>query len=103
MLHLYWSVVDGNFFAELHARTNGWVMFGFGHQGELNNSDVFVGWIKNQKATFIDSFIENEVIVEDKSQDWHLVSSYESNNYTMFKFERKIVLCGENDITIEVS
>ena len=102
MLHLYWSVDGDKFIGELHARTNGWVMFGFSPFGEMNNSDVFIGWIHKEKTNFIDSFIENDEIVQDTIQDWDLINSYEANNYTMFKFERNIVLCGQNDITIEV-
>jgi hypothetical protein len=57
-LVLYWNVTNKEFIAELHANTNGWVGFGFSPDGELANSDLFIGWISKKKLfhKVLDSF-----------------------------------------------
>jgi hypothetical protein len=50
MFVLFWNVTSKRFLAELHVNTNGWIGFGFSPDGQLANSDMFVGWIQKKKS-----------------------------------------------------
>lgn len=49
---LYWNITEKAFIGEVHVKTNGWISFGFSSDGSMDESDVFVGWIKNGKHFF---------------------------------------------------
>ena len=99
---LYWNYTKTDFIGEIHVRTLGWVGFGLSPTGGMDKSDVVIGWISNGVANFTDRFINGQTKpVIDKNQDWKLLSSAESNGYTIFKFQRPIKLCDADDRTIE--
>jgi hypothetical protein len=102
-LVLYWNVTSKKFIAELHANTNGWVGFGFSSDGELANSDMFVGWIARKKSFHKDCFIFDNRLVEDVNNNFRLLHAKESNDLTVFKFERYLNLCDSDDRSIEVT
>lgn len=41
-------------------------------------------------------------IVEDQNNNLNLLYSKESGDYNVFKFERNIILCDPDDLTIDV-
>ena len=43
----YWNVTSTDFVVEVHCKTTGWVSFGFSPDGNMNGSDIFVGWVTN--------------------------------------------------------
>ena len=49
---LYWNYTQSDFIGEVHCRTNGWVGFGLSPNGNMDQSDVFVGWISKGVANF---------------------------------------------------
>ncbi len=44
---LYWNVTESKIIIELHVKTNGWIGFGFSSNGEMDSSDVMIGWISD--------------------------------------------------------
>jgi hypothetical protein len=100
---LYWNYNNRYFTGEIHVKTLGWIGFGFSPNGQMNNSDVFVGWIDlNARAHFTDRFLIGRNAIVDKNQNWKLLKYSEQNEYSIFKFERPIQLCDLNDRTIDV-
>ena len=49
---LYWNYTQSDFIGEVHCRTGGWVGFGLSPNGNMDQSDVFVGWISKGVANF---------------------------------------------------
>ena len=100
---LYWNFTSTDFIGEIHVKTKGWVGFGFSPNGDMEKSDVVIGWISNGRTNFTDRFINGTKLVIDRIQDWTLLFSTEFNGYTIFKFTRKLVLCNPDDRSIEVN
>jgi hypothetical protein len=50
--HLFWNVTSEEFIGEMHVKTSGWVSLGFSPRGGIQNSDILVGWISNEKVYF---------------------------------------------------
>ena len=48
----YWNHTQTELIGEIHCRTSGWVAFGFSPSGDLDQSDLVVGWISNGVANF---------------------------------------------------
>ena len=48
----YWNYTQTDLIGEIHCRTSGWVGFGFSPNGNMDQSDVVVGWISNGLANF---------------------------------------------------
>ena len=104
-MRLYWNTTSsGMFIGELHCRTLGWCSFGLSPNGGMDGSDVMVAWVNsNGRANFTDRYIVGrQVLVDTISQDWLLLHATEANGYTIIQFSRPIVLCSDEDRTIEV-
>jgi hypothetical protein len=106
---LYWNYTDTQFIAEVHARTLGWVGFGFSPNGGMVPANVFVAW---QNADGSGNFTERynsysssglPKVLPTQTQNWRFVALYHRNGYTIVKFTRPIILCGQNEVTIPVS
>ena len=99
-----WNTTDKELIGEIHCRTTGWVGFGLSQSGEMENSDVIIGWIaSNGKVNFTDRYIdETYAITIDNKTDWILMNSREANGFTVFQFKRPFVTCDSRDRNIEV-
>ena len=104
----YWTISNGNLIGEVHARTMGWVGFGLSPDGSMINSNVMVFWVNSDGSP---NFSERYAILAPGSsypqvkltsqQNWKYLNSYQNNGYTIVKFSRPVVLCAENEISIQ--
>lgn len=104
---LYWNVTeDGNFTAEVHVKTQGWVGFGFSENGRMENSNVVVGYIATDgSVNFTDRYITKKSVDGVKivaNQSVHLLAYGRVNEYVYFKFTRPLKLCDSEHVTISV-
>jgi hypothetical protein len=44
---VYWKIYDKKLVIEVHAKTKGWLCFGFSPHSGVQRADVFIGWIEN--------------------------------------------------------
>lgn len=103
ILRLYWNFTGTDIIGEVHCKTLGWVSFGISTNGGMDGSDVFVGWIdSNSKVNFTDRYISLRSVLVDNSQDWKLLNSKQTDQFTIFQFKRAIVACDSQDQTITV-
>lgn len=100
---LFWSFTDTEFIGEVHVRTKGWLSFGLSPNGAMSGSDVIVAWVNDDDGStnFTDRHIVGRQVLVDAKQDWTLLSSKQSANFTVIKFKRPIKLCDSDDMTIE--
>lgn len=102
----YWNVTDTDLVAELHCQTTGWMAFGFTPNGGMLGSNVVVGFFRaDGKANFTDRLITGispSQILVTANQSVTLLASGKVNNYTYFKFTRKINVCDSQHISISV-
>lgn len=101
----YWNTTsDQRLVGEIHARTLGWVGFGLSPNGGMDGSDVIVAWIDgyNGIANFTDRHIVGREVLIDANQTWALKGSYRREGFTVIQFERPLVSCDPDDISIEV-
>lgn len=102
---LYWNVENGNLTAEIHCRTPGWVAFGWSaNGGGLDGSNVLAGYISSDgRTSFRDGFLKGSTLVNVQNQSVTLLDSGYQNNYSYFKFTRKLSFCDSEHQSIEVS
>ncbi len=105
MYRLYWNYTDTVFTGEIHVKTSGWVGFGLSPNGGMTGADIAIGWISaSGVANFTDRFATGKSMpMIDKKQDWKMLYSSYANGYTIFKFQRPILLCDSDDRKIEVN
>ena len=48
----YWNFTSTDLIGEIHCRTSGWVGFGLSPNGNMDKSDVVIGWISNGVTNF---------------------------------------------------
>ena len=48
----YWNYTQTELIGEIHCRTSGWVGFGLSPNGNMDKSDVVIGWISNGVTNF---------------------------------------------------
>ena len=48
----YWNFTSTDIIGEIHCKTSGWVGFGLSPNGNMDKSDVFIGWISNGVTNF---------------------------------------------------
>jgi hypothetical protein len=104
---LYWNYNDTTFVGEVHVRTLGWVGFGFSPNGNMPSSNVMIFYVdSNGVANFTERYTNGPTdargVTLSAAQNWKLVTWKQANGYTVVKFQRPIVLCGEHEITISV-
>jgi len=107
---LYWSVKDSDksiHFA-VEVATAGWIGFGIsaGLSGSMIGADIAIGWVDSQGKGHLKDYhgqeAKNGLPILDKSQDYNLVGSSESNGVTVLKFTRKLVTCDKEDRSIQL-
>jgi hypothetical protein len=110
---LYWNYTDTDFVGEVHVRTQGWLGFGFSPSGGMIGANVMIFWVVNDNVTanFSERYTygdANDMSVPrgarvTEAQNWQLLRWKKENGYTIVQFKRPIVLCGRNEIIIQVS
>ncbi len=102
MIWFYWNASrDGKFKVEVHVKgVGGWAMLGFSEDGKARMADVVVfGW----DGEVIDGFIdESGKIEKDLNQDWKRFGWRFNDGFTVYRFERDVVLCDPDDLIIQV-
>lgn len=91
---------------EVFAKTNGYVGVGWSSHGGMAGADIVIGWVDSDtgEAHLKDFHAEgNEKPIQDKSQDYELLSAFENENGTLIRFRRKWETCDEHDMAIVVS
>lgn len=68
----------------------------------MDGSDVVIGWINNGVTNFTDRHIKGRSVLVDANQNWKLLKSLQNGEFTIFKFQRSVVACDSDDITITV-
>ncbi|CAH3194021.1 unnamed protein product [Porites evermanni] len=105
-MKLFWTVdwdAETVSFA-LEAATTGWVGFGFSTgSGQMVDSDVVIGWVKDNQGYLTDRYADARVLPPvDKQQDYELTGFQESGGKTLLKFKRKFDTCDTSDRKLEV-
>ena len=100
----FWNFTDTDLIGEIHVKTRGWVSFGLSQTGKMDKSDVIVAWINDNDGSvhFTDRFITGRQVKIDKKQDWIFLGAKQTNEFTIIKFKRPIMLCDSDDLKKEV-
>ena len=71
--YIYWKYDELSITFHLVAKTTGWVGFGLSPDGEMENSDVVIGWVDNDRVQFsVSRCISTSFSPFGiTSQDWH--------------------------------
>ncbi|CAD5114492.1 DgyrCDS3617 [Dimorphilus gyrociliatus] len=98
---VYWKVVKEMITFEIQVKTKGWVGFGISPNGNMKGSDVIMAWMANGKFHLQDRHaVAKSEPVLDKKQDWKLIWGKTYHEFSIYKFERKLKTCDEEDIDI---
>ncbi|CAL8072119.1 unnamed protein product [Orchesella dallaii] len=86
-------------------QTRGYVGLGLTNNGKMSGADVVIGGVKpNGKTYFSDRHaVGNQLPVLDLSQDWELLSAWESETHTSISFSRAFDTCDPEDYALTVS
>ncbi|XP_067141854.1 DBH-like monooxygenase protein 1 homolog [Centruroides vittatus] len=99
--HLVWFLSEDSITFQVEVATKGWVGFGISPNGGMANSDIVIGWVKDNRAEFHDYHaVGNTKPIIDKKQDWNLLRFYENGTHTMLRFRRKLDTCDDKDLPI---
>lgn len=86
---------------EIHARTLGWLGFGFSSSGGMRGSDILIAWVKDGEAFAQDRYgVGNRVPVLDDHPDWELLGGRENGTHTTIVVKRAINTCDEQDFRL---
>jgi hypothetical protein len=104
MYLLCWKVdwSDESITFQASVATAGWLGLGFSPTGQMPNSDVVIGWVKNGQPYLKDRFARARAMPPiDPIQNVELISGSEANGTTTLTFKRKLKACEPNDRSIE--
>ena len=101
---LFWNVSESDIIAEIHCQTTGWVAFGLSPDGQMDYSNVVIGYIATDgSVNFTDRFISPQSIDITKNQTAKLLASGRVNGYTYFKFTRPLKVCDSQHLSFTVN
>lgn len=103
LYYVYWKIDNFDITFELHVKDSKWVLFGIGGQ---TYHDVIVGWMNDDKTGhFSDRFftVSTGKLELDAKQNWIPIEAFKKDEYTVFKFSRKIKYCNEKLLTDDLS
>ena len=100
LYYLYWKHDNVDITFEIHYKnTSKWIAFGI-QSAENSYSDLIIGWI-NEDGTghFSDRKLTNQnILTVDESQDWIIKDAFNSSDYKILIFTRKIKqFCNSNN------
>lgn len=105
---VFWNITNNelNFTAEIHVKTQGWVGFGFSKNGEMEDSNVVVGYIATDgSVNFTDRYITEmslDGVKIAKNQSVQLLGYGRIGDYIYFKFTRYLKICDSEHLIISV-
>ncbi|XP_065837708.1 DBH-like monooxygenase protein 1 [Oscarella lobularis] len=100
---LHWTIDHalGTIDVGIEAKTTGWVGFGLSPNGQMPDSDIVTGWVKDGKATLQDRHSLGRFLPPlDPKQNVELLAASEDDTTTVIEFRRKIRACEPNDTDI---
>ncbi|XP_065830167.1 DBH-like monooxygenase protein 1 [Oscarella lobularis] len=100
---LHWTVdhVMGIINIGIEAKTTGWIGFGLSPTGQMPDSDIVTGWVKDGKGFLQDRHsLGRSLPPIDPKQNVELVAATEDNMMTVLEFTRKIRACEPNDADV---
>ena len=101
---LYWNYTENDILFETHVNNNGWSSFGLSPNGGMTGSDVIVTWKRTDGSThFTDRHIADRSVLQDKTQNWFLLTSSIVNGYSVTKFTRKIKACDSTGEDMDIT
>ncbi|XP_048358837.1 putative DBH-like monooxygenase protein 2 [Sphaerodactylus townsendi] len=99
-IHLRWDHDSNEMMTfELHVQSTGWVAFGFTPHGELPGGDVVIGGVLPDGNMYFSDWhiVDEEIVIEDESQDYELLSMTEDKTSTTLTFQRYFQTCDVHD------
>lgn len=83
---------------EIHARTRGWLGFGFSSNGGMRGADIITAWVRDGQLHLQDRHgVGPEMPPEDESSDWRPLYARENDTYTMLVVARDVNTCDPQD------
>ena len=100
---LHWTVDNamGSIDFGIEAKTTGWIGFGLSPNGQMPDSDIVTGWVKDGKGFLQDRHSLGRFLPPlDPKQNVELLAATEDDTTTVLEFRRKIRACEPNDTDI---
>lgn len=89
---------------EIHARTRGWLGFGFSSNGGMDGADIVTAWVEDGKLHLQDRHgVGPEMPPEDEISDWRPLYARENDTHTMVVVARDVNTCDPDDYKLTVS
>lgn len=89
---------------EIHARTLGWIGFGFSSNGGMAGSDIMTAWVENGQLYLQDRHGIGEITPPlDDHPDWRPLHAHENDTHTVLVVARDINTCDPQDYLLTVS
>ncbi|MPC47122.1 DBH-like monooxygenase protein 1 [Portunus trituberculatus] len=86
---------------EIHARTRGWLGFGFSSNGGMDGADIVTAWVEDGKLHLQDRHgVGPEMPPEDEISDWRPLYARENDTHTMLVVARDVNTCDLNDYVL---
>lgn len=83
---------------EIHARTRGWLGFGFSSNGGMDGADIVTAWVEDGKLHLQDRHgVGPEMPPEDEISDWRPLYARENDTHTMLVVARDVNTCDPDD------
>ncbi|KAK3864249.1 hypothetical protein Pcinc_030039 [Petrolisthes cinctipes] len=83
---------------EIHARTLGWIGFGFSSNGNMAGSDFLTAWVEDGQLYLQDRHGTGETLPPlDDHHDWRPLYAHENDTHTVLVVARDINTCDSQD------
>ncbi|KAM4713254.1 DBH-like monooxygenase protein 2 homolog [Anableps anableps] len=93
--------VQGDITFQLTVNTTGWVGFGLGPYGNMDDADIVMGGLGSTGSYFADYYaLEDAMPLMDEEQSYTLLSMTENDGQTIMTFKRSLETCDEKDFHI---
>ncbi|CAG7828674.1 unnamed protein product, partial [Allacma fusca] len=74
---------------DLEVETKGYVGFGFSKENGMDDADLIIGGVLDDKSTYFeDRFAKGHIVGLDKVQNWEFIEATETGETTHLKFRR---------------
>uniref|UniRef100_A0A0P4WA35 DOMON domain-containing protein n=1 Tax=Scylla olivacea TaxID=85551 RepID=A0A0P4WA35_SCYOL len=86
---------------EIHARTRGWLGFGFSSNGGMGGADIVTAWVEDGKLHLQDRHgVGPKMPPEDEINDWRPLYARENDTHTMLVVARDVNTCDPEDYVL---
>ncbi|CAF4000838.1 unnamed protein product [Rotaria sordida] len=102
---LWWTIDDAEqeIIFELHVKSTGWIGLGLSPAGGMKGADIAVGWVESSGNVYLqDRFATRNArpVLDNTTQDWHLLQGRENDGWTAIQFKRLLDTCDSMDFPI---